>query len=125
MTRVQQHSQPGPAYGPGQAGYVAALASYDAAFGAFFKRLASHSINSSNTLFVFTADEGDHFVGGAPSPAGCDGVTTPFKVHSDSAPTIYITGNGAPPVRTDPTVRTFDQALGGLTAVNPITGNTD
>src|SRR5713226_1895825 len=77
MTRVQQHSQPGPAYGPGQAGYVAALASYDAAFGAFFKRLASDSINSSNTLFVFTSDEGDHFVGGPPSPTGCDGVTVP------------------------------------------------
>ena len=31
----------------------------------------------SNTLFVFTVDEGDHFVGDAPTPAGCDGVTTP------------------------------------------------
>lgn len=138
----------GPAYGPGQSGYVNALAAYNKAFGQFFARLANDGINSSNTLFVFTADEGDHFVGGPPSPAGCDGVTTPctysqigelngnlagllatekgvttpFKVHSDSAPTIYITGN---PARTNPTVRTFDQALGGVTAVNPITGKTD
>src|SRR6266436_3568252 len=138
----------GPAYGPGQAGYVAALKSYNDAFGKFFTRLAKDGINSSNTLFVFTADEGDHFVGGSPSPAGCDGVTTPctyskigevnanlsgllgtergnttpFKVHSDSAPTIYITGN---PSRTDPTTRTFDRDLGQLTAKNPITGNTD
>src|SRR5258708_31035634 len=67
----------GPAYGPGQAGYVAALQSYNDAFGKFFTRLASDGINSSNTLFVFTADEGDHFAGGPPSPAGCDGVTTP------------------------------------------------
>jgi hypothetical protein len=138
----------GPAYGPGEAGYVAALHAYDDAFGRFFTRLANDGINSSNSLFVFTSDEGDHFVGGAPSPAGCDGVTTPctyskigeingnmagllateqgittpFKVHSDSAPNVYITGN---PARTDPVTRTFERGTGKLTAVNPITGNTD
>src|SRR5205807_1901756 len=67
----------GPAYGPGQAGYVAALQAYNKAFGTFFNRLANDGINQSNTLFVFTSDEGDHFVGGPPSPANCDGVTTP------------------------------------------------
>jgi len=51
------------AYGPGEAGYVAALKSYDTAFGQFFTRLAKDGINKSNTLFVFTVDEGDHFVG--------------------------------------------------------------
>jgi hypothetical protein len=138
----------GPAYGPGQAGYVAALQAYDSAFATFFARLTSDGINTGNTLFVFTSDEGDHFVGGAPSPAGCDGVTTPctysqigeinanlagllateqgittpFKVHSDSAPAVYITGN---PLRTDPVTRTFERATGSLTAVNPITGSTD
>ena len=138
----------GPAYGPGQAGYVAALKAYNDAFGKFFARLASDGINQSNTLFVFTADEGDHFVGGPPSPANCDGVTTPctysqigelnanmagllateqgittsFSVHSDSAPTVYIKGN---PSRTDPTARTFERATGKLTAANPITGKTD
>jgi len=50
------------------------------------------------------------------------GITTSFKVHGDSAPTIYINGN---PARTDPVTRAFDRALGNLTAVNPITGNTD
>ena len=138
----------GPAFGPGQAGYVAALKAYDDAFAKFFARLAADGINKSNTLFVFTADEGDHFVGGAPSPANCDGVTvpctysqigeinanlagllatqqgitTPFLVHSDSAPNIYITGN---PARNAQVTRQFDQALGKLTAQNPITGNTD
>jgi hypothetical protein len=138
----------GPAYGPGQAGYVAALKSYNDAFGKFFTRLANDGINSRNTLFVFTSDEGDHFVGGPPSPTGCDGVTTPctysqigeinanlagllatersnttpFKVHSDSAPTIYITGN---PARDATVTRTFDRDLSQLTAVNPITGKTD
>jgi hypothetical protein len=141
--------QSGPAYGPGQAGYVAALAAYNDAFGKFFTRLANDGINSSNSLFVFTADEGDHFVGGAPSPSNCDGVnipctysqigeinvnatgllatqqgiTTPFAVHADAAPNFYITGN---PARNDETVtRPFERAVGKLTAVNPLTGNTD
>jgi len=139
----------GPAYGPGQAGYVAALKSYNDAFGKFFTRLASDGINKSNTLFVFTADEGDHFVG--VTATGCDGVTTPctygpnqigeintnmagllateqgitnpFTVHSDSAPTVYITGN---PAQDDQTItRPFERATGKLTAVNPYTNNTD
>ncbi len=138
----------GGAYGPGQAGYVAALKANDEAFGKFFNRLAADGINQSNTLFVFTSDEGDHFAGGPASPAGCDGVTTPctyanigevnanyagllateqgittpFKVHSDSAPTVYLTGN---PSRTDLVTRTFERATSQLTAVSPITGNTD
>ncbi len=138
----------GPAYGPGQDGYVKALKAYDDAFGKFFTRLANDGINASNTLFAFTADEGDHFVGGAPSPAGCDGVNTPctysqiselnanmagllateqniktpFTVHSDSAPTVYITGN---PARDAAVTRAFERATGNLTAVNPITNNTD
>jgi len=138
----------GPAYGPGQAGYVAALAANNDAFGKFFARLATDGINTGNTLFVFTSDEGDHFVGGSPSPPDCDGVTTPcthstigeintnlagllatqqgittpFKVHSDSAPTFYITGN---PSRTAPETRAFERATGKLTVVNPITGATD
>jgi len=132
----------GPAYGPGSAGYVAALAAYDLAFDKFFQRLAADGINSSNTLFVFTADENDHFAGGPPSPANCDGVhtpctysligevntnmagllateqgiTTPFTVHSDDAPTIYLTNN---PARDALVTRNFDRATGALTAVNP------
>jgi len=138
----------GTAFGPGEAGYVAALKSYNDAFGKFFARLAKDGINSSNTIFVVTADEGDHFVGGAPSPANCDGVTvpctyskigeldtnltgllatqqqitTPFAVHSDSAPTVYLTGN---PARDAAVTRTFERATGHLTVNNLITGNTD
>ena len=153
----------GPAYGPGEAGYVDALKAYDTAFGKFFTRLAKDGINKNNTLFVFTADEGDHFGGGTPTPAGCDGVTTPcnysrvtcpatnppscpsnnigetnanfagllktqqgigtpFKVHSDSAPTVYITGN---PSRTASVTRSFEQASGRLTGINPQTGHTE
>ena len=145
----------GPAFGPGEAGYVQALAAYDDAFNKFFTRLANDGINANNTLFIFTADENDHFAGGKPSNT-CDGVntpcvyshvncpsisvpvcptnnvgelntnyagllatqqsiTTPFKVHSDSSPTVYITGN---PSSTDPLTRAFERATSQLTATN-------
>jgi hypothetical protein len=141
--------------GPGEADYVQQLRDYDTAFGQFFARLAADGINKSNTLFVFTNEEGDHFAGSPPTNPGCDGVdtpctypltpegnrfigeingnlagllatqqgiTTPFTVHSDMAPTIYLTGN---PARTDAVTRDFGRAVGALTAVNPYTGNTD
>jgi len=134
-----------PTYGPGQAEYTAVLRDYDAAFDAFFNRLAKDGIDASNTLFVVTADEGDHFVGGPPSPTGCDGinvpcaydrigeisvnltgllatqagVTTPFSVHADSAPAMYLDGQ---PGREDPSVREFARALASLRADNPYTG---
>jgi hypothetical protein len=63
------------AFGPGSQGYVDQLRAYDAAFARFFERLAAAGITKNNTLFVFTVDEGDHFVG--VSKTGCDGVTTP------------------------------------------------
>jgi hypothetical protein len=97
------------------------LKAFDAGFASFFARLQKDGINKSNTLFVITADENDHFVGGAPSPANCNGITTPctykqigelagnltgllatqqgnttpFQVHADSAPNFYVTGNPA------------------------------
>jgi len=83
----------GPAYGPGEAGYVAALKSYDQAFGKFFARLAMAGIDKSNTLFVITADEGDHFVGGPPSPANCDGVTIPCTYSQIGELNANLTGH--------------------------------
>ena len=135
-------------FGPGEAGYERQLAAYNDAFGKFFARLKADNMTPRNTLFVITADENDHFVGGAPTPADCDGVTTPcayaqigeidvdlsrimatqrgnttkFTVHSDSAPTVYINGN---PGQTDPVTRRFEHDAAALTAINPITGNTD
>src|SRR3954469_3138355 len=130
--------------GPGEADYVQQLRHYDEAFGKFFARLARDGINKSNTLFVFTVEEGDRFAGSQPTPAGCNGVvtpchyslvgevnanlaglmaqhgvTTPFTVHADMAPTIYITGN---PSRTDAVTRTFGRTLGQLHETNPYTG---
>jgi hypothetical protein len=136
------------AFGPGEAGYVAQAKTYDAAFAKFFARLAADGIDQNNTLFLFTADEGDHFVGGPASPANCDGVTIPctyanvgelevnlnqlvinetgdtttFFIHFDDAPTVYITGN---PASTAPVTRQLEREFSGLTEVNPITNNTD
>ncbi|MBV9374107.1 MAG: hypothetical protein JO320_03440 [Alphaproteobacteria bacterium] len=142
-------------FGPGEAGYVEQLAAFNTAFGKFFSRLKADGITTANTLFVVTADENDHFVGGPPSPSNCDGVNTPctysklgeidadlsrlmatetgegtpFAVHSDDAPTFYISGN---PGQLDPITRRFEHEVGGtgndgqgLTVFNPITGNTD
>jgi hypothetical protein len=141
------------AYGPGEAGYVQQLHDYDIAFQKFFDRLAADGINKSNTLFVFTVDEGDHFVGDAPTPAGCDGVTTActynrvgeinadlrrmvytqtgdstlFSVHSDDAPTVYVNGTSAQPIRdqTDPAVRNLEREMAGLNWLNPYTGQVE
>jgi hypothetical protein len=135
-------------FGPGEAGYVKQLQAYNKAFGQFFARLAADKFTTANTLFVITADENDHFAGGPPSPANCDGVTTPcayakkgeididlsqlmatefgegtpFGVHSDDAPTFYINGN---PAQFSPLTRRFEHEAAALTAFNPITGNTD
>jgi hypothetical protein len=68
-----EESSPEGTFGPGEAPYVAQLADYNAAFGTFFANLAKAGITKDNTLFIFTPDEGDHFVGGAPSPSNCDG----------------------------------------------------
>ena len=133
------------AFGAGEAEYVAQLKAYDVAFGKFFARLAADGITKDNTLFIVTADENDHFVGGAPSPANCDGIitfctyaqigeintfldrllltqrnnTTPFSVHSDDAPTFYINGNPGP---TDTLTRTMERDVDALQVTNPITG---
>jgi hypothetical protein len=135
-------------FGPGEAGYVAQLKQYDVAFGKFFQRLAEDGITKDNTLFTVVPDENDHFVGSAPTPANCDGINlpctyakvgeinalidrllltqranaTPFSVHSDDAPTFYLTGNPAP---TAAVTRTMEHDLDALLATNPITGNTD
>jgi hypothetical protein len=123
------------ASGPGESDYVQTLHEYDDAFAAFFKRLARDGINKSNTLFVVTADENDHFAGGDSadgtwSHTYCNvtaGQTCPanqigevnanllallpagqptFSVHSDSAPTVYVNGN---PARTDAALRKLER----------------
>jgi hypothetical protein len=138
------------ASGPGQADYEARLASYDKAWGEFFTRLKADGIDQSNTLFIVTADENDHFAGGPPTPANCDGINVPctyakigeidaniasllsnvdpalasqtFDIHYDMAPAFSIKGNPAPG---SPLAREFEVATAKLTAVSPITGNTD
>src|SRR5213082_194247 len=138
------------AYGPGELGYTQQLQAYDQAFQKFFDRLEADGIDKSNTLFVFTVDEGDHFVGDTPTPAGCDGMTTPctynhvgeinadlrrmvytqsgdstlFSVHSDDAPTVYVNGTAAQPIRdrTDAIVRNLERESAQLSWLNPYTG---
>lgn len=132
-------------FGPGEAGYVAQLRAYDAAFATFLDRMRRDGITPRNTLFTVTTDEGDYFVGSPPKPAKCDGVTvpcsyavkgevsvnlpgllatrehntTPFSQHNDPAPAIYVTGR---PDRTDPRVRRLEREAARLAITNPLTG---
>jgi hypothetical protein len=141
-------ADPDGTFGPGEADYVAQLKLFDAAFGKFFARLAADGINKDNTLFVITADENDHFAGGAPTPTGCDGVvppctypikgevdtnlnslllgefanTTQFNIDFDDAPGIWINGN---PAQTDPVTRTLEQQAANLQGFDPIVGGTN
>ena len=139
------------ALGPGEKTYEDQLKAYDQAFGTFFNRLAADGINKSNTLFVFTADENDHYAGRPGTPAGCNGVvvlcnydhsaatptfgeiagnlrgllnaetgnTTPFQLHADMAPAIYLDTN---PSRDAAVTRQFDHDLAAL--VDPQNRNT-
>jgi hypothetical protein len=147
LTDLHENWATGNAFGPGESGYVAQAKAENQAFGVFFADLAAHGITKQNTLFVVTADEGDHFVGGTGTPAGCNGVTvpctysnigevdanlngllatqqgvtTPFDVSADSAPAVYVHGQ---PARTAPTVRALEQATAKLTAPDLATGKT-
>jgi hypothetical protein len=136
----------GAGLGSGTPTYKSQLQRENAAFGTFFKDLATAGITKANTLFVITADEGDHFVGSSPTPSNCNGVTitcsyskvgevdgnltgmlaakgvtTPFDVHADSAPVIYVHGQ---PAATAAAVRTMERAAAGLTADDLSTGRT-
>ena len=51
------------AQGPADPCDVQNLQNYNTAFATFFQRLADDGITPANTLFVLTADEGDHFAG--------------------------------------------------------------
>ena len=144
-------------FGPGEKPYVKQLADYNRAWGQFFSRLKTDGIDVTNTLFVFTPDEGDHNVAGAPSPANCDGAkvinsgrtvvpdvfcnygpngvgevdvnlnalvaaagdSTPFAIHFDDAPTIYVPDEPGP---SDNSVRQLEKTMASLSAVNPHTG---
>ena len=134
----------GAGLGSGSATYESQLRRENAAFGTFFAGLAKNGITTANTLFVITADEGDHFVGSSPSPATCNGVTvacsygkvgevdgnltgmlagrgvtTPFDVAADSAPVIYVHGQ---PAASSVAVRAMERAAAGLTAPDLATG---
>ena len=139
-------------FGPGESDYVAQLKAYDAAFGKFFARLAKNGIDASNTVFLVTADENDHFVGGPPTPAGRDGLRKPcayveangarsigaFRATLDSLlysqsgrapPPFLVQADVAPPIYidgdpkpTDSVTRALEKDIASLTLSNPPRG---
>jgi hypothetical protein len=146
LTDLHDNYVTGAGMGPGTPTYESQLHAENAAFGTFFRDLAAAGITKANTLFVITADEGDHFVGSSPTPADCNGVsiacsyskvgevdgnltgmlaakgvTTPFDVAADSAPIIYVHGQ---PSAGSAAVRTMERAAARLTADDLSTGQT-
>jgi hypothetical protein len=140
------------AQGPGESCSVAQLKSYDAAFDAFFKNLAAHGIDKSNTLFVITVEEGDHFAGGVGIPQS-DGTLAyshnncstlnacpsnqigevnanlPPLLPSGNAP-FSVHSDSAPtvyingnPTRTDQSVRKLERDVAGLSLADPYVNN--
>jgi hypothetical protein len=67
----------GAAQGPGDFCDEQNLQNYNTAFTKFFQRLADDGITAGNTLFVITADEGDHFSGANLTRAVQPTCTTP------------------------------------------------
>jgi hypothetical protein len=138
------------ANGPGEAGFVAQLKAYDDAFAAFFSNLAAHGIDRSNTLFVVTVDEGDHFAGGIGTPqadgtlaydhTNCATPTCPSnqigEVNANLAallpagePSFAVHSDDAPtvyvagnPPRTDPSVRKLERDVAALQVNDPYAG---
>ena len=127
----------GGAYGPGEAGYAAQLKANDDAFATFFGDLSAHGIDKSNTIFVMTTDEGDHFAGGKGPPythSVCTDLSAcpanqigeinlnlqallpgSYELHPDSAPTIYVAGKPRQ-------ASTLARAAAQLTSYDPYVG---
>ena len=140
------------ASGPGEADYVAQLKAYDNAFGVFFNRLQNDGITKNNTLFVVTADEGDHFAGGVGTPqsdgtlgyahTNCSWTTAPACPSNQIGEvnlnlraklgnsTFSVHSDSAPtfyvngqPARTDPALRQLERDVFGVNAIDPYAGS--
>jgi hypothetical protein len=135
------------ATGPGEISHLQQLKDYDTAFENFFQNLQQHGINKSNTEFVITVDEGDHFAGGIGRPqSGENNLVYDHRTctNLNTCPTnqigevdaniktlvgqtnFDIDFDDAPnfyvngqPSQTDPSVRALERKVGSLTSVDP------
>jgi hypothetical protein len=148
---TQTDSYVSTAQGPGESCAASQLKAYDDAFNAFFNDLNAHGIDKSNTLFVVTVDEGDHFAGGQGTPqpdgslaythANCPVLTAcPSNQLGEitvglngllpaGEPAFSVHSDDAPtfyvngrPDRTDPAVRKLEHDVAALTSVDPYAG---
>ncbi|HVU78960.1 MAG TPA: hypothetical protein VHC67_15390 [Gaiellaceae bacterium] len=154
ISDAHDNHQTASAMGPGEAAYQAQLKAYDQAFDAFFTRLQHDGIDKSNTLFVVTVDEGDHFAGGPGTPdPSTPGALTYTHTNCTTVPScpsnqigeinvnlksvlpaeapFSIHTDDAPtfyvngnPTRTDPSVRKLGQDLGALQLPDNYKGGT-
>lgn len=138
--------------GPGDPCYNTNAAAYDAAFGTLFQRLADDGITPSNSLFVFTADEGDHLNGAnvgratqptcntTVAPTTCSYTATQLGELNADLPQLFNLERGnttqfvvepqagavyvtGQPGPNDAAVRQLERDGARLTANNPYSGN--
>jgi hypothetical protein len=87
------------ALGSGSPCYVAQAQYYNQAFATFFARLAADGITPQNSLFLVSADEGDHEAGAnvgraiQPTPANCDGATVSGDTVTPGVACTYPAGS--------------------------------
>jgi hypothetical protein len=87
------------ALGSGSPCYVAQAQYYNQAFSTFLSRLAADGITAKNSLFIVSADEGDHEAGAnvgraiQPTPANCDGATVSGDTVTPDVPCTYPAGS--------------------------------
>jgi Type I phosphodiesterase / nucleotide pyrophosphatase len=151
ITEAHDSHVDGHSFGPGEADYKQQLAEYDSAFATFFQQLGSIGIDRTNTLFVITVDEGDHFAGGPGTPqsdgslaydrnqctdlSACPSdqigmVTANVRSFASPAtPAFDIHADTAPtfyvhgnPTRTDPAVRSVERDLLAARVHDPYVG---
>jgi hypothetical protein len=87
------------ALGSGSPCYVAQAQYYNQAFATFFARLAADGITTKNSLFIVSADEGDHQAGAnvgraiQPTPATCNGATVSGDMVTPAVACTYPAGS--------------------------------
>jgi hypothetical protein len=87
------------ALGSGSPCYVAQAQYYNQAFATFFARLAADGITTKNSLFIVSADEGDHQAGAnvgraiQPTPKDCNGATVTGDTVTPAVACAYPAGS--------------------------------
>jgi len=108
------HEVNGQQMGPGKYGSVIQM--YDQAFATFFTKLNAAGLNSRNTLFVITTDEGDQYMPSGELSANLTGLLGNNSLHNTPASNLDVVGDSGALVYLHDTT-TLPQTLSSLMAI--------